>query len=158
MYKRQPNYKSDLRLNCSNIVMVTSFRLLGITIDDGMKFSAQCSFVLKKLNSCIHLLCNYRKFLPQHTLKLIFNCVGFPHLHYCLSAYYDFLRKQDIQKLERKYNKCCRIILNDTFSSTDKSLGWLPFTELAEKSREKLLLSTPLSSGHQKGILYENAP
>ena len=86
------------------------------------------------MNSCIHLLCNYRKFLPQHTLKFIFNCVSFPHL----------LRKQDIQKLERKYNKCCRVILNDPFSSTDdiyKSLGWLPFTELAEKCRDKLLLS-----------------
>ena len=104
------NAKHDLLIYLVPTYNVSTFRLLGVNIDNNLKFSSQSQFVLKKQNSCMRLLC----LLPQHTLKLILNCIRFNHTHYCLITYCDFLKVSHIRLLERKYAKCGRIILNDT--------------------------------------------
>ena len=119
-------------------------KLLGISIDDQLKFNIQSAFVVKKLNSCIFFLHKFRKLLPLHVLKIIFNCIGFSYLTYCLHTYYDFLCVADVKLLERKYIRCGRTILNDNESSNDdilKMLGWLPLSDIVLKTKKNMLIS-----------------
>ena len=118
LYFQAPNRTLDLQLHSNTISIVNSFKLLGVAIDKSMKFNSHCSFLLKKLNICIRILYRYRKLLPLHSLKLIFNCIGFPYITYCLYAYYDFVRVTDIRMIERKYVRCGRIMLDDNISSS----------------------------------------
>ena len=109
-----------------------------------MKFSSHSCFVAKKLNSCIYILNRYKKLLPRHILKIIFNCIGFSYINYCMYAYFDFLRVSDIRMIERKYVRCGRLILNDNESSKDAvltKLGWLSIEDLLTKNKDKMLHS-----------------
>ena len=111
----------------SAISIIQSFKLLGVTIDANMKFTSHCAFVVKKPNSCIGLIYRYRRLLSVNTLKLIFNCVGFLYITYCMYAYFDFIRASDMRMLERKYVRCGRAILNDNISPVSvilKTLNW----------------------------------
>ena len=142
MYFHAPNLTLEAKFDSTPIQIIDSYRLLGINIDKNMKFSTQCLGVVRKLNSCIYLLCRCRKFLPQHVLKLIFNCIGFSYITYCIHSYYDFLRTTDKQKLKRKYSRCGRMILDDNLSSNDEiinALNWSTLDDLVMNFKQKLL-------------------
>ena len=100
------------------------------------------------------LLYKYKTSLPEHTLKLIFYCIGFPYITYCVYCYYDFLRVSDIRMIERKYVRCGRIILNDNLSSKEeilKKLKWQQFSDLVYNFKVKMLKS--VSNGSFAPIL-----
>ena len=139
MYCKVRNLNLDVTLNSSLITLCDSYRLLGVIVDNNMKYTSQSKFVTKKLDSCIYILRKYQRILPRQTLKIIFNCIGLSHILYCLGAYVDLLSVTDFKRLERKYLRCGKSILSSPVSSYDEiltMLSWRNFHEITQHSKE----------------------
>ena len=66
LYFQRPNLNLQVEYDSSPIDVVQSFKYLGVHVDSKMKFDSQCSFILKKLNSCLFVLYRYRNIFPRH--------------------------------------------------------------------------------------------
>ena len=56
LYFKSANRNLDIKLDTSIVGIVTSFKLLGVHIDNNLNFASHISHLLKKLNSCIYVL------------------------------------------------------------------------------------------------------
>ena len=92
------------------IEIVDTFKFLGYTLDNKLKFDKQLDLVISRLsmaNAKIHLC---KSFLPTNTLKLLFNCIGLPYLLYSAPILLN-CSKTYFNRVNSKYRECFRSML-----------------------------------------------
>ena len=101
----------ELFLNGVKIECVTCVNFLGLMIDNKLKFGAHVNHIVSKLYSMLSIVRRNRVCLPSSSYVYIFNAFALPYLSYCVSAFFPFLRKQDVFKLQNAISKCCSLCL-----------------------------------------------
>jgi hypothetical protein len=86
-----------------------SERDLGVTMDKNLKFSEQCSKVVKSANSMLGLIRRTIKSRRKDVIVRLYKALVRPKLEYCVQAWRPFLRK-DIDGLERVQRRATRLI------------------------------------------------
>ena len=129
---RQKHQISPLCLNVSlgstSIEQVSQHRLLGIIIDDQLKWQAHTENLCKKLSKNLFLLSKLKHFVDLDTRKLFFNAHIKPHVDYA-STVWDQCSQNHFQKVDSLYRRSCKLILPDPTLTTDQKLeklGILP--------------------------------
>ena len=107
-------------------------RLLGITVDNSLKWSAQVEATLKKCNSLLYLLGRIKIYLDLYSCKLFFNAYILPHLDYC-STIWGNCSTTDIDRVIKFQKRAARVILDKDIDTPSnelfKQLGWMRFDE-----------------------------
>ena len=91
--------KRFLSVNDNKVEIVKSFKLLGVIIDDSLKFNDNISNTKKTINKKIFTL-KKMKYLNLSTKIQFYKSFILPHFDYCLGLCV-FYTKQQIDNLER---------------------------------------------------------
>ena len=133
--QRQPTLthgKFNLQIGDTSILLSDKERLLGITVDNSLKWSAQVEATLKKCNSLLYLLGRIKIYLDLHSRELFFNAYILPHLDYC-STIWGNCSTTDTDRVIRFQKRAARVILDKDIDTPSnelfKQLGWMRFDE-----------------------------
>ena len=111
----------DLVLNGAKIYQVSEHRLLGITIDNKLRWDSHTDNVCKTVSRRVFLLSKLRYIVDINTRKLFFNAHIKPHIDFAsvvLDGCSDVLKK----KLNSLHRRAVKLIFPDTTLTTDQKL------------------------------------
>ena len=117
---------------------MTVVKILGVYIQQNLKWDTHVSEMLKKCNRRIYMLCTLKRFnLP--TLDLITVYVGYirPILEYCVPVFNSSLTRKQINDIEKVQKRVCKIILGPSYTSYKEALYTCNILSLEER-RKKL--------------------
>ena len=90
----------SLHINNNCIENVTSFKLLGVHIDQDMKFRTHIDFIYRKASSRIHFLKQLKKSCEFEDLLYFYYSVVRPVVEYACPAWHNSLTSEESRKLE----------------------------------------------------------
>ena len=111
----------DLALNEEKIYQESENRLLGITIDNQLRWDSHTNNVCKTVSRRVFFLSKLRYIVDIDTRKLFFNAHIKPHIDYASVVGYgcsDVLKK----RLNSLYRRAVKLIFTDTTLTTDQKL------------------------------------
>ena len=110
--------------------------VLGLIIDDQLKWNKHNDEQCKKISKSIALLRKARDFVSQEELVKIYNSLVLPHFNYCSTIWNDN-NKSHIDKLSKLQKRAARIITSSDYSIRSsqvfKTLEWHPIKKLMDK-------------------------
>ena len=122
----------DIKIGTTKLNVSSKEKLLGVTIDNTLNWSAQVDATIKKCNSLLFLLCRIKIYLDIPTRKLYFNSYILPHLDYCNSIWGN-CSNELLDKIIKFQKRAARLILDKDLSVPSselfQQLGWMRFDE-----------------------------
>ena len=161
-FRRNPPALPPLTIMNSTVTAVESFRFLGTTISQDLKWDIHIDSIVKKAQQRLYFLHQLRKFnLPQELLKQFYSAVIESVLSTSITVWFGSATKSDIRRLQRTVRTAERIIgaplptLQDLYSSrvrkragkiiTDSTHPGHPLFELLPSGRRHRSLATRTS-------------
>ena len=113
------------QFHCENIAIpiTEDLEMLGVTVDDKMKFEKHIAKVCRKVSQQIAVLKRMKKIFPFETRKCLYLAFIIPHFNYC-SETWHFCNKSAIAKLEKVNERALRFVFNEKQR---------PYSELLDK-------------------------
>lgn len=112
-----PHSHPDINLSFNNIPLKheAATKLLGVHIQNTLKFDIHIAHIIQKLQPQIHTLRYINKVLPQNTLIRYYYSHIYPHLLYAITIWgNNNTSKQYLQPLHRTHKKIIRIIFKQS--------------------------------------------
>jgi hypothetical protein len=103
------NKQNIYKLGDKNLRSSESERDLGIIVDNSIKFSEQCSAVIKAANSMLGLIRRTIMCKSKEILVRLYKALVRPKLEYCIQAWGPYLKK-DIYGLEKVQRRATKMI------------------------------------------------
>ena len=104
--------KLCLNINGQLITQSEHVKLLGVTIDNALKFDTHVHRISKKANQILHAFGRLRLHLGNEKLKLLLNAVGLSNFSYCLLIWL-FCSKTVNTDINRTHKHPMRILHRD---------------------------------------------
>ena len=118
----------DLSLQGTPVEEVSEHRVLGLTIDNWLKWKPHTTSLWKILSKKLFLFSKLKHFLDFRSRKMFYNAHIRCHLDY-VSTVWDGCDSVDLKKPNSLHRRAAKIILPDPLLSTDEKLekiGMLP--------------------------------
>ena len=126
----------NISLDGINIKRVKQAKTLGIVIDEKLLWKNQIDEITTKVSGGIGMLRRMKAYVPQETLKRVYNALIMPHFDYC-SLVWDNCSKYLLEKLQKLQNRVARVISGKSYETRSseilKYLGWQPLLERRKK-------------------------
>ena len=113
-HKKQLIRQMNLRLSGNELQRVEESKFLGIIIDQHLTWKNHIDYITKKIIRTTGLLCRIRFYVNQTHLKMLYNSLIYPYLHYGNIVWANNYPTR-LEKLFTLQKKVLRIII--TFSS-----------------------------------------
>lgn len=130
---KSENTKSPtLHIQDQEIELTDTEKLLGVHVDNNLKWKTHIQSTIKKCNAQLYLLLRIKQYLDLHSRKLFFNSYILPHLDYCCTIWGNCNNEllSDIIKFQKR---AARIILDKSFDTPSnelfKELNWMTFDQ-----------------------------
>ncbi len=95
----------------STVTVVESFRFLGTTISQDLKWDNHIESIVKKAQQRLYFFCQLRKFnLPQELLKQFYSAIIESILCTSITVWFSSATKSDLRRLRRVVRSAERII------------------------------------------------
>ena len=119
----------SLKINDATLEHNTSSKLLGIMIDQTLKWDTHVKYICKKINPKIGLIHRLRKILPTKVLSTLYLTLIQPHIDYCISVWGACALKY-INLIQQLQNRAARAVTgifdyNQSVSAIINSLNWM---------------------------------
>jgi len=113
----------DLRpvINGKPLIRVKATKILGINLDNNLKFDSHIDILTKELNSRLYLISNLRKYLPENTVNFVYKSIIRPKLEYGCQLW-GFTYNKHIEKLLKVQKRFARIITKSSFVANSSPL------------------------------------
>ena len=122
LQKNESNNKSyRLEVGDDKIEISNSVKLLGINIDNKLKFDDHISELCKKASMQLNAISRLQKFMGQKEKEAIITSFIYSNFNYCPLVWH-FCSCKSSQKIEQIQKRCLRIILNDYTSDYETLL------------------------------------
>ena len=106
--------------------------MLGITIDNKLKFYNHVAKICRKVSQQIAVLKRMKKMLPFETRRDLYLPFILPHFNYC-SETWNFCSKSAADKLERLNERAIRFVFRDKYTSYSELLNALGLSFLKQQ-------------------------
>ncbi|CAH1267096.1 TBCK [Branchiostoma lanceolatum] len=139
-FARNPPQPPPLRIDDTELAVVPSLKVLGLTIQSDLHWDKQVNNMVAKSGRKLFLLKRLKKFnLPQCDLVAIY--IGYirPILEYAVPVWSSGLTKRQSDQLERLQKRACRTIMGNSYTGYQHALEHLGLSTLATR-REHLCL------------------
>ena len=138
----QPTVKIDTR----PIKRVKCTKLLGVEIDEHLKWEKHVDHIASKVSSGIGAIKKLKEFVDRDTLVLVYNALIQPNFDYCCEVW-DELDKGLIERLQKLQNRAARLIMNFKNEHGQSilaraSLGWTSLEERRTVMKARLMYKT----------------
>ena len=130
----------DFKCENSRIPVTKEFDMLGITIDNKLKFDNHVAKICRKVSQQIAVLKRMKKMLPFETRRDLYLAFILPHFNYC-SETWNFCSKSAADKLERLNERAIRFVFRDKYTSYSELLNALGLSSLKQQRLIKITLS-----------------
>ena len=127
MLKREP--KLNVKIKEQQLSQVKSFKYLGVTVDENLKWDVHIEQLCIKLGKMVSYMSRLRQFVNMSELKLIYNSIVLPHFDYG-DIVWQSANNNCVAQLQKIQNRAGRIILkvnpysHTSSSQIHSSLGW----------------------------------
>ena len=111
----------DLYTNDSSIVKVSTFKYLGVLLDDELNWNAHIDYVYRKIIKFTSIFYKIRGKLPKFILRNIYFAFVHPHILYGVELYANTY-KTYLNRLVKLNNKLLRILQNKPVDTPTKEL------------------------------------
>ena len=123
----QPTVKIDT----PPIKRVKCTKLLGVEIDEHLKWEKHVDHIASKVSSGIGTIKKLKEFVDRDTLVLVYNALIQPHFDYCYEVW-DELDKGLIERLQKLQNRACsnnfvssaKVAIVDEHTASGRSLTY----------------------------------
>ena len=122
----------DFKCENSSILVTKEFDMLGITIDNKLKFDNHVAEICRKVSRQIAVLKRMKKMLPFETRRDLYLAFILPHFNYC-SETWNFCSKSAADKLERLNERAIRFVFRDKYTSYSELLNALGLSSLKQQ-------------------------
>ena len=109
--KKNPTIIPSLKFGTFSLAFVNSTKLLGVLIDNKLKFHSQVDTVCKKINSKTFLLSKSLFLFPASFRFNLFKLFILPHIDYCSSLYLHLSSQTVKTRLDRCFGKAVSRLL-----------------------------------------------
>ncbi len=110
-FRRNPPAPPPLAIMNSTVTAVESFRFLGTTISQDLKWDIHIDSIVKKAQQRLYFLRQLRKFnLPQELLKQFYSAIIESILCTSITVWFSSATKSDLKRLRRVVRTAERII------------------------------------------------
>ena len=123
--KNEDSPSINVKIDEQVIKSSPDLKLLGVTLDDELSFSAHISDICKKASKKVGVLVRLRNMIPREAKLQLYKSAILPNLTYCHIVWH-FCKASDARKLERVQERALRAIYNDRNAT---------YEELLEKGR-----------------------
>ncbi|WAQ99776.1 hypothetical protein MAR_024149 [Mya arenaria] len=106
-------------INCS---IKQGDKIIGIYINENLKWDTHIKFLRKKISSNLWLLSRIKVFIPVNYRIMFYKAYVQPHLDYC-SIIWGSTKQSNIQVLVRLQRRACRIILGEQYTTLSEALN-----------------------------------
>ena len=107
---RLANKSVKLQYKDMHLELTTGDKILGIQINENLKWDNHINFIRKKISSNLWLLSRIKSFIPLNHRILFYKAYVQPHLDFC-SVIWGSTKQSNIQVLVRLQRRACHIIL-----------------------------------------------
>ena len=133
---KQFSFDPCILIGNHNIKQVTNKKVLGIILDDELRWHKHNDLQCKKLSKSIALLRRAKRFVNQNVLINMYNSLVLPHFTYCSNVWNDGSRTHT-DKLLKMQKRAARIITGSTYEVRSKDifniLHWEPIKTTLKK-------------------------
>lgn len=77
----------SLSINSYPLTRVYSTKFLGVIIDSNLNWKSHISYVNSKLSKCVSILFKVNSILNEHSLRLLYYTLFYPHITYCVEIW-----------------------------------------------------------------------
>jgi hypothetical protein len=123
---------------------LTSFKLLGVLLDEYLSFDDHINSLCTKISKSLFCINRVKNFVNQETKKTLYFAMVHSHLSYCLNVY-SSANSTSLNRLILKQKEAIRIVCNTGFREHTaplfKQLKILPLNELIHLSKLKFMHS-----------------
>ena len=110
--RKEAQEAHKLIIDDKEIKTTNSIKLLGINIDDQLRFNEHISILCSKAAMQLNALSRLQKYMGKSEKEVIINSFILSNFSYCPLVWY-FSSCESIRKIEKIQKRCLRIILND---------------------------------------------
>ena len=132
-------------LNIDDVTLerCTTSKLLGIIIDQKLKFDEHLNYLISKLKRGMFSLQSTRYLLPPFVKLRLYYSFFFSHLNYCCESWGSYLATGKINALQKLQNNAmrqiCKRVRADSVSKEFKKLKILNVNDVLHSARSKLM-------------------
>lgn len=120
-------------LNGTEIEEVETMKYLGIFIDNKLRFSEHCEYIVKKVGKKSSFLNRIGQYLTAYTRCTVYKAIIAPHFEYCATLLIG-MGETELNKLQIAQNRAMRIILQcDRYTRVDDMLQALQFMSIRQR-------------------------
>ena len=137
------NTEYEVNFKCADVSIPVSkeINLLGITIDNKLKFEAHVASVCRKVGGHVNALNRLKNILLRKTEKAVYRAFILPHFYYC-SQVRHHCGARNTKKLERVNERALRYVYKDKETPYAKLLEWIGLGATLESLRIQDMLLT----------------
>ena len=112
------NTAHDFDIKCEEkpIPVSNEIQLLGVTLDNKLKFDSHIASICRKAGGQVNALNRLKNILPCKTMEALYSAFILPHFDYC-SQIWHHCGARNTKKLERVNERALRLVYKDKNSS-----------------------------------------
>ena len=122
----------DVQFDNVNLIQVTSQKMLGVEIDQHLKWKKQIDIVCLNISRKITLMKTLSRYVDQNTLKQYYNAYILPIMDFCCPVW-GYCSAECTGKILKLQKRAARIVLKATLDTPShilfSTLGWLTFPD-----------------------------
>ncbi|CAB3981669.1 Hypothetical predicted protein [Paramuricea clavata] len=134
-----------IEVNNNNVKEITSAILLGVTLDQHLKWDRQINTIYNIINSRLYLLKHIRSYLTFQSRIQLYYALIYPHLLYC-STVWGNANNDLITCLLKLQKRAARLILEQSTEVPSivlfRKLNWIPIFNLIKMRKILLVFNT----------------
>ncbi len=100
----------QVELDQQQIDRVSTFKYLGLWLDETLTFEEHIGQISKKVNKRLGILSKIRKNVNIDPALMLYKCLVLPHLEYC-DVVWDNCASKFKDTLQKLQNRACKLIL-----------------------------------------------
>ncbi|KAL9950755.1 hypothetical protein ACROYT_G043312, partial [Oculina patagonica] len=137
------NSDYDMNIKCvdKRIPISKEIKLLGVTLDNRLKFDAHIADICRKVGGHVNALNRLKNILPCKTKEALYRAFIFPYFTYCSQVWHHCGTRNAI-KLEKVNERALRLIYKDNSTSYQTLLEWIGLNNTLETRRIQDMLIT----------------
>ncbi|CAB3994347.1 RNA-directed DNA polymerase from mobile element jockey, partial [Paramuricea clavata] len=141
--------KANLEFRCENTTIPNceEMELLGVTMDNKLKFEKHVAKICRKVSQQTAVLKRMRNILPFEIRSNIYTCFIAPHFRYC-SETWHFCNKITADKLEKVNERAIRFVFKDRYAPYEELLAKLGLSTLRHERIKKIICNVYRSLNH----------
>ena len=133
-FGKNPLQPGNLRISSEPLSYVNEAKVLGLYLENGLKWNTQVDNMLKKANKRLFMLRTLKRFgFSSDEVHVVYSGYVRPILEYADVVWHSsitFKQSRDIESIQRR---ACRIILGNSYESYVEALGTCQFDSLFER-------------------------